>query len=46
MLEGGTNKYKIPHMGKAKLRRAGKLPKNVVCSEEALTVALEKLQPQ
>ena len=44
MLDEGNNKYRIPHMGKNKLRRNGHLPKNLKVSEEAINIALEKLQ--
>jgi len=40
MLEQGGNTYKIPHLKKAKVRRArGSLPRCYVCSIEAVTTA-------
>ena len=45
MLEEGNNKYKIPHMGKNKLRKNDQLPKNIKASQEAINTALAKLQP-
>lgn len=34
--EKGGNKYKLPHLGKAKLSREDKLPKNLICPEKVL----------
>ena len=39
----GKNTYRLPHMAKEKLRRAGTLPKTLLCSEEAIEAALEKM---
>lgn len=39
MLEKDGNKYKIPHMSKESLRRTGRLPVSIKCSEEALATA-------
>jgi hypothetical protein len=39
----GKKNYKLPHMKKRQLRRLGKLPMSVVCTEEAIQVALEKM---
>ncbi|ETM36283.1 hypothetical protein L914_16994 [Phytophthora nicotianae] len=36
---GGSNDYKLPHMGKVKLRKEGKLPKSFVCDRDAYTSA-------
>ena len=41
MLERGSNKYQLPHMGKGHLRRIGELPKVLKCSEEAVLTAAE-----
>lgn len=35
LVEGGNN-YKIQHINKAKLRREGRLPSNLICSQEAI----------
>ena len=43
MKSEGKNKYKLPHMNKKRLSKLGKLPMSVVCSEEAIQVALEKM---
>ena len=45
MLEEGNNKYKVPHMGKNKLRKVGKLPRNIKVSQEAIDIAVGKLEP-
>ena len=45
MLQEGNNNYKLPHIGKRKLRSHGNLPENIKVSQEALDTALEKLQP-
>jgi hypothetical protein len=39
LLDGGGNSYKLPHLSKAKLRRAGTLPDGLPCSTEALEKA-------
>ena len=39
----GKNTYRLPHMRKEKLRRAGTLLKTLLCSEEAIEAALEKM---
>eukprot|EP00903_Cladosiphon_okamuranus_P008822 g8449.t1 len=47
MLAGGDNDYKLPHIGKAKLERAGTLPWQLECSDEAWaksTAALAELE--
>ena len=36
---GGVNKYNIQHIGKAKLRREGRLSVAIKCSDEALQIA-------
>ena len=43
MKSEGKNNYKLPHMNKKRLSKLGKLPMSVVCSEEAIQVALEKM---
>ena len=45
MLEEGNNKYKVPHMGKNKLHKVGKLPRNIKVSQEAIDIAVGKLEP-
>ncbi|KAG6951628.1 hypothetical protein JG687_00013490, partial [Phytophthora cactorum] len=42
--ESGGNEYKLPHMGKAKLRTEGKLPKSFSCDREIYTSALAILE--
>lgn len=44
LLAEGSNKYQLPHMGKARLRSRGQLPKTIRVCDEAIQVALEKLQ--
>ena len=39
MLVRGGNNYKVPHMGKQKMRNNGTLPVSIRCSDEALMVA-------
>lgn len=42
MLDKGGNRYKIPHIGKGKMRKiAGELPTVIECSEEAVLTAAE-----
>ena len=43
MLAKGKNTYKLPHMGKYKMLRAGSLPKTIKCCDEAVDQALEML---
>ena len=43
MMEEGGNRYKLPHMGKNKLRNRGILPQQITVSEDAINIALEKL---
>ncbi|KAG6965069.1 hypothetical protein JG687_00005606 [Phytophthora cactorum] len=42
--ESGGNEYKLPHMGKAKLRTEGMLPKSFSCDREIYTSALVILE--
>ncbi|KAE9348920.1 hypothetical protein PR003_g6164 [Phytophthora rubi] len=37
---GGSNEYKLPHIGKDKLRRLGKLPQSLPCDLEAFRYAV------
>ena len=39
MLCGGGNDYRLPHMGKKRLRNQGKLPESVTCDQRALSKA-------
>ena len=39
MKVGGGNNYKLQHIGKEKLRREGRLPIAIKCSDEALEIA-------
>jgi hypothetical protein len=39
----GSNAFKLPHLGKAALRRQGKLPEMLTCSVESIEAALEAL---
>lgn len=39
MIAFGGNDYKIKHMSKEKLRREGRLPVSIRCSDEALATA-------
>ena len=42
MMEKGGNKYSLPHMGKATIRKInGELPLTISCSEEAVNSAAE-----
>ena len=43
ILAEGGNRYKMPHMGKKKLRNRWILPQQITVSEEAINIALEKL---
>ena len=43
MMEEGGKRYKLPHIGKKKLRNRGILPQQITVSEEAINIALEKL---
>ena len=43
MLVSGSNKYKIPHMKKESLRKAGKLEREIVFSEESIDTAMDAL---
>jgi hypothetical protein len=45
ILHEGSNTFKLPHMGKAKLRRQNKLPKNIKVSQEALIIG-SKYRPE
>ena len=38
---GGGNNYKIPHMGKEKLRREGRLPTRIEASDEAVEAFMD-----
>ena len=40
---GGKNTYKLPHMRKGHLKKLGRVPLSVVCSQDAIQAALEKL---
>ncbi|ETO76636.1 hypothetical protein F444_07974 [Phytophthora nicotianae P1976] len=42
--EDGGNQYKLPHMGKAKLRRANCLPRDLTCELELYKHAIRTLQ--
>lgn len=42
--EGGGNLYKLPHLGKAKLRRAKQLPVSLSCSKELYESAVALLK--
>ena len=44
MIAEGSNKFKLPHMGKSKLRRQGQLQHILQVPEEVLFTAMEKLQ--
>lgn len=44
MKVGGGNNYKLAHMVKNRLRREGKLPVTLVCSQEAIAKARETLE--
>ena len=44
MIAEGSNKFKLPHMGKSKLRRQGQLQHILQVPEEVLLTAMEKLQ--
>jgi hypothetical protein len=39
MLDCGGNNYRLPHIGKAKLERAGMLPVSLPCSDKAVSTA-------
>ena len=39
----GKNMYKFPHTRKGHLRKLGRVPLAVVCSEDAIQAALEKM---
>lgn len=39
----GSNGYKIPHMGKERLERAGELPETITCDPEAVQQAMDRL---
>ena len=39
----GSNGYKIPHMGKERLERAGELPESITCDPEAVQQAMDRL---
>ena len=45
MLSKGGNKYPLPHMHKAKMRKDNDvMPTSIKCSSEAVDAALEVLQ--
>ena len=39
MMADGGNDYKLPHMGKAKLRKRGALPQRITCPHDAYSRA-------
>ena len=43
MLVSGSNKYKIPHLKKDSLRKADKLVREIVFSEESIDIAMDAL---
>ena len=43
MKAGGSNQYKLVHMGKEKLRREGKLPVSIICDPNSISAAHEAL---
>ncbi|ETI49336.1 hypothetical protein F443_06768 [Phytophthora nicotianae P1569] len=44
LMEYGGNQYKLPHMGKTKLRRANCLPRLLTCELELCKHAIRTLQ--
>ena len=44
MIAGGSNKYKLPHMGKQKLRRSGRFPEDITVDEDVIHGAMEILR--
>ncbi|ETI53798.1 hypothetical protein F443_03303, partial [Phytophthora nicotianae P1569] len=44
LMVGGSNDYKLLHMGKSKLGKEGKLPKSFVCDRDDYTSALAILE--
>ena len=44
MTAGGSNKYKLPHMGKQKLRRSGRFPEDITVDEDVIHSAMEILR--
>ena len=45
LLAGGTNKYTLPHMGKARLRRQNQFKRILKVQDEAIDIGFEKLRP-
>ena len=45
LLAGGTNKYTLPHMGKARLRRQNQFKRILKVQGEAIDIGFEKLRP-
>lgn len=43
MMNGDGNAFKLPHIGKAGLRREGNLPESIDCNIEAIEYAMESL---
>jgi len=43
MTHQGGNSFKLPHIGKAALRRAGDLPESLDCDPESIEEALDSL---
>ena len=43
MTHQGGNSFKLPHIGKAALRRAGELPESLDCDPESIEEALDSL---
>jgi hypothetical protein len=47
MVARGGNQYKLPHIGKGKIRKnSPEMPKVLECSEEAVYTAIEELCPE
>ena len=44
MIAGGSNKYKLPHMGKQKMRRSGRFPEDITVDEDVIHSAMEILR--
>uniref|UniRef100_H3GMD1 Tc1-like transposase DDE domain-containing protein n=1 Tax=Phytophthora ramorum TaxID=164328 RepID=H3GMD1_PHYRM len=42
--DSGGNQYKLPHMGREKLRKKGLLPRSLSCPPDAVSAALDVLR--
>ena len=46
MMVGGSNKYKLQHMGKKKLRNAGNYPDRITVDENVIFSAMDVLKQE